>query len=144
VADESAHQISAEGLAALDAELHELETEGRRAIAERIHTAREWGDLKENAEYHDAKEAQAHLETKWRRRKAWRSGCSTADADDDAGSAGATQLACRGRASPGAEVRHATRAVVHADDDPVEGARPRTALCWSSRSPCRAARPRSA
>jgi len=45
VADESAHQISAEGLAALDAELHELETEGRRAIAERIHTAREWGDL---------------------------------------------------------------------------------------------------
>ena len=64
MADESAHHISAEGLAALEAELHELETEGRRAIAERIRTAREWGDLKENAEYHDAKEAQAHLETK--------------------------------------------------------------------------------
>jgi transcription elongation factor GreA len=64
MADESAHHISAEGLAALEAELRALETEGRRAIAERICTAREWGDLNENAEYHDAKEAQAHLETK--------------------------------------------------------------------------------
>ena len=62
--DESAHHISAESLAALEAELHALETEGRRAIAERIKTAREWGDLKENSEYHDAKDAQAHLETK--------------------------------------------------------------------------------
>ncbi len=59
-----AHHISADGLAALEAELHALETEGRRAIAERIKTAREWGDLKENSEYHDAKDAQAHLETK--------------------------------------------------------------------------------
>ena len=30
----------------------------------RIKTAREWGDLKENSEYHDAKNDQAHLETK--------------------------------------------------------------------------------
>jgi transcription elongation factor GreA len=37
---------------------------GRREIAERNKTAREWGDLKENAEYHDAKNEQAHLETK--------------------------------------------------------------------------------
>jgi transcription elongation factor GreA len=64
MADDSAHHISAEGLAALEAELHELETDGRAAIAARIRTAREWGDLKENAEYHDAKDAQAHLETK--------------------------------------------------------------------------------
>ncbi len=49
---------------ALQAELHELETEGRAEIAERIRTAREWGDLKENAEYHDAKNSQALLETK--------------------------------------------------------------------------------
>ena len=61
---EAGRHISPEGLAALEAELRELETEGRRAIAERIRTAREWGDLSENAEYHDAKEAQAHLETK--------------------------------------------------------------------------------
>lgn len=52
------------GLQALKAELAVLEGEGRRDIAERIKTAREWGDLKENSEYHDAKNEQAHLETK--------------------------------------------------------------------------------
>jgi len=57
--DDAARHISREGLAALEAELRELETEGRRAIADRIRTAREWGDLKENAEYHDAKEARS-------------------------------------------------------------------------------------
>jgi transcription elongation factor GreA len=56
--------MTAEGLAALQAELEQLETVARREIAERIKTAREWGDLKENAEYHDAKNDQAHLETK--------------------------------------------------------------------------------
>jgi transcription elongation factor GreA len=56
--------ITAEGLQALREELDTLEGEGRREIAERIKTAREWGDLKENSEYHDAKNDQAHLETK--------------------------------------------------------------------------------
>jgi transcription elongation factor GreA len=56
--------ITAEGLDALRAELEELETTGREQIASQIKTAREWGDLKENAEYHAAKEAQAHLETR--------------------------------------------------------------------------------
>jgi transcription elongation factor GreA len=55
---------TAEGLATLNSELAELEGEGRREIADRIKTAREWGDLKENSEYHDAKNDQAHLETK--------------------------------------------------------------------------------
>src|SRR4051812_11454670 len=59
--------MTAEGLEALRAELHELETTGRQQIAQQIKTAREWGDLKENAEYHAAKEAQAHLETKIKR-----------------------------------------------------------------------------
>src|ERR1035441_7847214 len=49
---------------ALLAELAVLEGDGRRAMAARIKTAREWGDLKENSEYHDAKNDQAHLETK--------------------------------------------------------------------------------
>jgi transcription elongation factor GreA len=49
---------------ALKAELEALEGGGRREIASRIKTAREWGDLKENSEYHDAKNDQAHLETK--------------------------------------------------------------------------------
>ena len=56
--------MTAEAHAALQAELEQLETVARREIAERIKTAREWGDLKENAEYHDAKNDQAHLETK--------------------------------------------------------------------------------
>ena len=56
--------ITAEGLQALKEELAQLEGEGRQAIAKRISAAREHGDLKENAEYHAAKEDQAHLETK--------------------------------------------------------------------------------
>ncbi len=56
--------MTAEGLRALRAELAVLESDGRRDIAQRIKTAREWGDLKENAEYHDAKNAQAMLETR--------------------------------------------------------------------------------
>jgi transcription elongation factor GreA len=61
---DAANMITADGLAQLEAELGALEGDGRREIAERIKTAREWGDLKENAEYHDAKNEQAHLETK--------------------------------------------------------------------------------
>ena len=56
--------ITEEGLTALKAEISELETVARREIAARILTARGHGDLKENAEYHAAKEDQAHLETR--------------------------------------------------------------------------------
>jgi transcription elongation factor GreA len=56
--------MSADALDALHAEIAQLEGEGRREIAERIRIAREWGDLKENAEYHDAKKSQAMLETR--------------------------------------------------------------------------------
>ncbi len=56
--------MTAEELESVRQELNQLETEGRREIAARIKTAREWGDLKENAEYHAAKEDQAHLETR--------------------------------------------------------------------------------
>jgi transcription elongation factor GreA len=56
--------ITAEGLEALRAELAQLEGDGRREIAARIQAARELGDLSENAEYHIAKEDQAHHETK--------------------------------------------------------------------------------
>jgi transcription elongation factor GreA len=57
-------QITAEGLAELKAELEHLETTRRKEISERIKTARDFGDLKENSEYHDAKNEQAFLETK--------------------------------------------------------------------------------
>lgn len=61
---DAANLMTADGLETLKAELATLEGDGRREIAERIKTAREWGDLKENSEYHDAKNDQAHLETK--------------------------------------------------------------------------------
>lgn len=67
VNDHIGNQITPAGLAALDAELHALENEGRQEMAERLRIARAWGDLSENAEYHDAKNAQAHLETKIKR-----------------------------------------------------------------------------
>jgi transcription elongation factor GreA len=59
--------ITAAGLVELDAELEELETTARRAMAARILAARELGDLSENAEYHIAKDDQAHLETRIKR-----------------------------------------------------------------------------
>jgi transcription elongation factor GreA len=57
-------EMSTAELKSLREELGELESSGRSQIAARIKTAREWGDLKENGEYHAAKEAQAHLETR--------------------------------------------------------------------------------
>jgi transcription elongation factor GreA len=56
--------MTAEGVEELRTELHRLETEERAKVVEQIKTAREWGDLKENAEYHAAKNAQSHLETR--------------------------------------------------------------------------------
>ena len=53
--------VSAEGLERLQAELAELLAE-RPGVIKRIATAREHGDLKENAEYHAAREEQGFLE----------------------------------------------------------------------------------
>jgi transcription elongation factor GreA len=72
-AENEGEPITEAGLAALKAEISQLETVGRREIAARILTARGHGDLKENAEYHAAKEDQAHLEMRIRRlRQRWR------------------------------------------------------------------------
>lgn len=54
--------ITAEGLSKLKAELGFLKTAKRKEIAERIHEAKELGDLSENAEYTEAKEEQAFVE----------------------------------------------------------------------------------
>jgi len=56
--------MTADELETIERELRRLESTGRTDVAARIKTAREWGDLKENAEYHAAKEEQAHLETR--------------------------------------------------------------------------------
>jgi transcription elongation factor GreA len=63
-AENEGEPITEAGLEALKAEIGQLETVGRREIAARILTARGHGDLKENGEYHAAKEDQAHLETR--------------------------------------------------------------------------------
>ena len=57
-------KLTADAHARITEEIERLEGEGRREIAARIKTAREWGDLKENAEYHAAKEEAAQLEAK--------------------------------------------------------------------------------
>jgi transcription elongation factor GreA len=59
--------ITGEGIEALRAELEDLEGPRRREMAKRIKAARELGDLEENAEYHIAKDDQAHLETRIKR-----------------------------------------------------------------------------
>ncbi|HVL33699.1 MAG TPA: transcription elongation factor GreA [Actinomycetota bacterium] len=50
----------------LRAELEELQTAGRKDIAERLQRARELGDLSENAEYHETKNAQGMMEARIR------------------------------------------------------------------------------
>ena len=54
--------MTKEGLAQLCAKLDQLRDVERPAIVRAIAEARDKGDLSENAEYHAAKEAQAHLE----------------------------------------------------------------------------------
>lgn len=54
--------ISEEGLVKLRADLEELVSVRRQEIAQRIHDAKEHGDLAENAEYEDAKNEQAFVE----------------------------------------------------------------------------------
>ena len=54
--------ISKEGLEKLRTELEEMLNVRRREIAQRIHDAKEHGDLSENAEYEDAKNEQAFVD----------------------------------------------------------------------------------
>ena len=56
------YPMTAEGHAALSAELKQLQTIERPKISKEIGIAREHGDLRENAEYHAAKEKQGMIE----------------------------------------------------------------------------------
>jgi len=58
------HHLTKEGLEKLRKEIEYLKKEGRREIAERLKRAKEYGDLSENSEYIDAKEAQGKLESR--------------------------------------------------------------------------------
>ncbi|MBP9802024.1 transcription elongation factor GreA [Patescibacteria group bacterium] len=54
--------LTQEGLEKLQLELADLVTNKRKQVAERIKTAKEFGDLSENAEYQEAKEEQSFVE----------------------------------------------------------------------------------
>jgi transcription elongation factor GreA len=54
--------LTPEGYEKLKQEIEFLSNEKRREVADRIRTAREFGDIAENAEYDDAKNEQALLE----------------------------------------------------------------------------------
>lgn len=53
--------MTAEGRAKLEVELLKLKNEDLKDIAEQIKSARELGDLSENADYHQAREKQAFV-----------------------------------------------------------------------------------
>jgi transcription elongation factor GreA len=56
--------LTPDGLASLKAELEDLSTTRRREVAARIKEARDFGDISENAEYDDAKNEQAMIESR--------------------------------------------------------------------------------
>ncbi|NQX46384.1 transcription elongation factor GreA [Paenibacillus tritici] len=56
--------LTKEGLAKLEEELRELKGAGRKELAARLKLAISYGDLKENSEYHSAKEDQSFMETR--------------------------------------------------------------------------------
>lgn len=114
---DAANMTTAAGLQALKDELATLEGDGRREIAQRIKTAREWGDLKENSEYHDAKNEQAHLETKIAKlRERIRGAVVVEEASGDAVGLGSTVVV---RDEEGAEQRW--RIVSSHDASPRDG-----------------------
>lgn len=61
--------LTLEAYQRLKAELDELVNVGRERIAERLKVAREHGDIRENAEYDAAKDAQGLMESQIRRLK---------------------------------------------------------------------------
>ena len=56
------HQFSQATFDRLTAEFTDLTTRGRIQVADKIERAREMGDLKENGDYHAAKDEQGHME----------------------------------------------------------------------------------
>lgn len=60
------HHLSQKAYDRLKAEHDELVTVGRVDIARKIEAARELGDLKENGDYHAAKDHQGHMEARIR------------------------------------------------------------------------------
>ncbi len=62
--DQHSEYFSKEGLAKLKTELEDLKSNKRKEIADRLEFAKSLGDLSENSEYQEAKEAQMLNESK--------------------------------------------------------------------------------
>ncbi len=80
---DSGEQLTHEQMEALKAELAELEGPRRAAAIEAIATARGFGDLSENFEYHAAKNEQGLLEARIAKLRARVSGATVVDHDTD-------------------------------------------------------------
>ncbi len=70
MSDTSATQLTRDTFERLQAELEDLTTRGRVEIANAIEAARALGDLKENGDYHAAKDAQGKMESRVRQLQA--------------------------------------------------------------------------
>jgi len=74
--------ISKEGYDKIREEIRVMEDVDMPAITERIKTAREEGDLKENAEYHAARETQGYVQAKINQLKTKLSNCFIVERND--------------------------------------------------------------
>ncbi len=64
--DEPSATLTRDAFERLKEELDRLRSDGRRHIAERLEQAREWGDIRENAEFDAAKDEQGLMEARIR------------------------------------------------------------------------------
>lgn len=64
--DQDVVYLTPEGLQRINEELQALKTTRREEVAAKLATAIKQGDLKENADYHDAKEEQGFIESRIR------------------------------------------------------------------------------
>jgi transcription elongation factor GreA len=76
------HHLSQKAYDRLKAEHDELTTVGRVDIARKIEAARELGDLKENGDYHAAKDHQGQMEARIRQLASMIENCEIVEAGD--------------------------------------------------------------
>ena len=76
------HHLSQKAYDRLKAEHDELTTFGRIDIARKIETARELGDLKENGDYHAAKDHQGQMEDRIRQLASMLGNCEIVEGTD--------------------------------------------------------------
>lgn len=77
----SSTKLSRDAFDRLNAELHKLTTEGRIKVANAIEAARALGDLKENGDYHAAKDEQGKMESRIRQIQEMLSDCEIVEGD---------------------------------------------------------------